>query len=296
MQLQKEKHEHVPIKEPVTKRRVHFNEDPVAEVHSMRFPASSTSSLVSSSGSSTPSPLPHGAFPQRSDPSPQQQPQAPSLSPKPKPSVSVPVPPPSRVSDVSIHWALATPSLSYDVRLLPSQYNPSLSPAILGAVASIPPLPYLTLRIDDLPWRFSVFPDAALSRDRKGVTIQDVLLGIYHQLRVAVKSDEYEAMSKYKKEKIFQAFERRVGTDPVQRGAGLRRIDCLGGRHIAQGLIHAESQNRIWTVVVQDRDVPPNGARPSSSRSELEPTASMPGSMSAELEAWSFAIQQFLKR
>ncbi len=62
---------------------------------------------------------------------------------------------------------------------------------------------------------FNVWPDARKSPGNAVVTVQDVLLAIYFHLRTAVKSDEYEAMSKSRKVKIFQAFESRVGTDSV---------------------------------------------------------------------------------
>src|SRR5216684_6708193 len=97
---------------------------------------------------------------------------------------------------------------------------------------------------------FNVWPDARKSPGNAVVTVQDVLLAIYFHLRTAVKSDEYEAMSKSRKVEIFRAFESRVGTDPVQRGKGLRRVDFLAGRFRAQGLVRAQSKDNIWDVVI----------------------------------------------
>jgi hypothetical protein len=111
-------------------------------------------------------------------------------------------------------------------------------------------LPSLALRVDGLPWLFAVFPDAGRSPGNAFVTVQDVLLAIYSHLRTGVKGDEYEAMSKARKAEIFRAFESRVGRDPVQRGKGLRRIDFLGGRFRAQGLVRALSKDSVWDVVV----------------------------------------------
>jgi len=74
---------------------------------------------------------------------------------------------------------------------------------------------------------------------------------LYYHLRIQVKGDEYNAMGKARKMEIFQAFERRVGHDPAQRGKGLRRVDFLGGRIYAQGLIRAQSKDDVWDLVVR---------------------------------------------
>ncbi len=152
---------------------------------------------------------------------------------------------------VYIHPALAAPSLLYDIRSHPSGSNPRLSPAVLTTPASSPPLPSLALRVGDLPWLFTVWPDAGHSPENAVVTVQDVLLAIYFHLRTAVKGDEYEAMSRSRKVEIFRAFDSRVRTDQIQRGKGLRRVDLLRGRFHAQGLVRAQSKDSVWDVVIQ---------------------------------------------
>ena len=237
-------------------RRAHFNQDPVASVRSIPSPASSTSSLNPSPGPSTPPPLPDVAFsPANSS----------SLSPyhpaPPHPRVYTPspipqahalpyIPPPPLTPHVHLHPATIAPNLQYDVRFVPTQSNSHLSPAILATPASSPPLPTLGLRVGDLPWLFNVIPDAGLSPGKAYVTVQDVLLSIHYHLRTAVKGPEYDAMSKSRKAEIFREFERRVGSDPSQRGKGLRRIDFLNGRHRAQGLVRAHSKDSVWDVVI----------------------------------------------
>jgi len=67
---------------------------------------------------------------------------------------------------------------------------------------------------------------------------------------MAVKSAEYEAMSRSRKAEIFREFERRVGSDPVQQGKGLRRVDFLNGRFRAQGLDRRRSRDSVWEVIV----------------------------------------------
>ena len=146
--------------------------------------------------------------------------------------------------------ALAAPSLLYDVRSNPSQSSPRLAPGVLAQPASNPPLPSLALRVGNLPWLFTVWPDASRSPGNAVVTVQDVLLAIYFHLRTAVKASEYEAMDRARKGEIFREFERRVGSDPIQRGKGLRRVDFLGGRFRAQGLVRAQSKESVWDVVI----------------------------------------------
>lgn len=177
-------------------------------------------------------------------------PQAPLLFPIPQvddtsssPSLSLP-------AGVQIHRALAVPNLLYDMRYQPSRSNPTLSSAILSAPASNPPLPFLELRIGDLPWKLTVRPDAGLSLRSGYVTVQDVLLAIYFHLRRAVKAEEYSVVNKSKKMEIFRAFERRVASDSIQRSKGLWRIDFLGGRFHAQGLSRAPSDDQVLDVVV----------------------------------------------
>ena len=102
----------------------------------------------------------------------------------------------------------------------------------------------------DLPWRFNASPDADLLPGNTNVTVQDILLSIYYYLRTVVKSAEYEVLSKSKKAEIFRQFERRVGTDPAQRGKGLLRADFLDGRFRAQGLVRNHSEDSIWEIIV----------------------------------------------
>ena len=52
------------------------------------------------------------------------------------------IPPAPLTPGMHLHPALITPNLQYDVRLLPTQSNPHLSPVILSTPATIPPLPH----------------------------------------------------------------------------------------------------------------------------------------------------------
>lgn len=240
-------------------RRAHFNDNPVSSVRSFSSPSpSSTASSLPSPGPSTPPPLPDVAFS-----SPIQSPHAPisSFPSPPHPRVYTPspipqahalpyIPPAPLTPRVYLHTVLAAPSLQYDMRYHPNYSNLQLSPAALMEPASSPPLRSLPIRVAGLPWNCTVRPDPKQSPGGM-VTVQDVLICLYYHLRTQVKADEYNAMGKSRKTEICQSFERRVGSDPAQRGKGLRRVDFLGGYVIAQGLARAQSKDEVWDVVIR---------------------------------------------
>ncbi|KAI0246851.1 hypothetical protein BJV78DRAFT_1286029 [Lactifluus subvellereus] len=239
-------------------RHARFNEDPVAEVRSIPSPASSTSSLAPSPGPSTPPPFPDVAYsppthsPAHASVSPYQSPSQPHVytSPVSHPH-GLPFIPAPLAPSVYTHVGLAAPNLQYDMRYHHTQLKLQLSLTALTEPASNPPLQTLSLRIAGLPWLVVVRPDSRLSPGNAIVTVQDVLSTIYFNLRTVVKPDEYNAMDKSSKAALYQAFERRVGADPAQRGKGLRRIDFLCGHVVAQGLVRAQSKDNIWDVVVR---------------------------------------------
>ena len=213
-----------------------------------------------SPGPSTPPPLPDVAFsspthsPSRSPISPYPPPPHPRVyTPSPIPqSHALPYFPPTPLTPrVYLHTVLAAPSLQYDMRYHPNQSNLRLSPAVLAEPASSPPLASLLIRVISLPWNCTVRPDPSLSPASSVVTVQDVLVCLYFHLRMAVKADEYNAMGKARKVEIAQTFYRRVRDEPAQREKGLRRVDCLGGHIIAQGLVRAQSKAEVWDVVVR---------------------------------------------
>ena len=159
-------------------------------------------------------------------------------------------PPPPRTSHVCLHTMLAVPSLQYDMRYHPNHPNLRLPAAVRAESAFAPPLASLSIRVYGLPWSCTVRPYPLLAPRGAGVTVQDVLVCLYFHLRKAVKADEYNAIDKARQEQIARTFYRRVGDDPVQRGKGLRRVDFLGDRIIAQGLVRAQSKGEFWDVVV----------------------------------------------
>jgi hypothetical protein len=230
---------------------------PNIKVCSISSPASLGSSLAPPPGLSIPPPFPDVASQTHSplnDPiSPYPYPPQPIVyTPSPIPEAHalpfLPLPPGSR--SLYLHPRLVAPNLRYDMHYNYTMINPELSPAVLAAPATHPPSPSLMLRIGGLPWLVFVRPDARLTPGSAIVTVQAVLSAIFVNLRIAVKPDEYKAMSESNKAALYEALERRVDGDPVQRGKGLLRIDFLCGRVRAKGLARAQSKDNLWNVVV----------------------------------------------
>ncbi|KAN0136711.1 hypothetical protein V8E53_005481 [Lactarius tabidus] len=210
---------------PFSPPRVRFMGDPI-----MYLPSLSASS---DSDPATNTPLP--ASPTSS--SPWERPYVP------KP----PLPPLTPRASVYLEYERHAPRLKYDVRFHPKKPNLRLSQAILALPATRPPLPFLPICVQNLPWDyFIVRPDPRVSREKAVVTIQDVLFALYSYLRKEVNADEYNAMTMVSRAVISRTFERRIRYDPDQRGKGLRRVDFLGRQVQAQGLVRAQLQNDVW--------------------------------------------------
>jgi len=135
------------------------------------------------------------------------------------------------------------------MRHQPSQTNPYLLRVVVSQPASDPPLPSLTVRVGDIPWMFTVYPNPSVSPENPVVIIHDVVFAIYLHLRTTVKTEEYDCMSGPKKAEVLEQFERRVGADPVQRRKGIRRIDFVNGRFRAKGLVRDPLDDNLWNVV-----------------------------------------------
>lgn len=179
------------------------------------------------------------------------------------PSFGVPVSLPP-TAHVRLHSALAyapsyRPVLDWDITTPPSTatHNPLTSPVqggmrtILSAPATNPPLPYLELVLDCLPYKISVRPGTVVSvpspymapgaplmrADNGYVTVGDVLNSIYTTLRLAVSRAELAVVPANKAAKLAAAYERRVSRirDARERHLeaekGVKRVDWV----IAEG-------------------------------------------------------------
>ena len=97
-----------------------------------------------------------------------------------------------------------------------------------------PPLPVMILGSDYYPWLIE-----ARSSNPTGVTLHDLLLAIWTSMMTQISAADYWniEMDEVSRDRIAQAFDIRCGSDMVQRGAGIRRVDYLMGRVLLKGLV-----------------------------------------------------------
>jgi hypothetical protein len=157
---------------------------------------------------------------------------------------------PTLVPDPSVHWALCFDSpLRFDAAHAPhfdsahecgvQRYSPPASPThatfrhdleFLVDPATSPPLPFLVLTCEDLPWQIEVRP----SLPNLFVTVYDVLKILNLNLRSRVSKPEWMAFGS-EQDGILAAFEKRVNAicdeeEREEQRESLRRIDYLMGR------------------------------------------------------------------
>ena len=110
-------------------------------------------------------------------------------------------------------------------------------------LATSPPVDRLTLWHPKLPWYIKVRASTPY-----GVTIHDVLFGIYTQLRRPISQDEYytDALTARDREMLGLAFEERCGGDIREIAGGVRRVDFLGREAGFIGLVR--SRKGVWEL------------------------------------------------
>lgn len=110
-------------------------------------------------------------------------------------------------------------------------------------LATSPSVDRLTVWHPKLPWYIKVRASTPY-----GVTIHDVLFGIYTQLRRPISQDEYytDALTAHDREMLGLAFEERCGGDLMEIAGGVRRVDFLGQEVGFVGLIR--SRKGVWEL------------------------------------------------
>jgi hypothetical protein len=133
-------------------------------------------------------------------------------------------------------------SVVYDLRFDPTSggsnlqflsLNPELTAINLFQWATSPPTNRLMLWHPKLPWYLKVRQTNAT-----GITVQDVLFGIFQQLRRPITQHEYysEEVTHQDRELYSSAFEDRCAGDIDEILKGIRRIDFLGREVFFVGL------------------------------------------------------------
>ncbi|KAF7768511.1 hypothetical protein Agabi119p4_7754 [Agaricus bisporus var. burnettii] len=126
-----------------------------------------------------------------------------------------------------LHHTLVNPIFDFDVSIHPLG-NPSICNLELQKESvTEPPTRSITLESNHLPWPITV------STEHYYLTVFDLLVGIYNNLRTPAKEEEFARESREKQDKIASAYydrwERRTPSEfrEQERCKGLRRVDFL---------------------------------------------------------------------
>ncbi|KAF8521327.1 hypothetical protein JB92DRAFT_2891323 [Gautieria morchelliformis] len=157
----------------------------------------------------------------------------------------------------------ARPPIEFDLTLSPSQIliaqGPSrssyagLTQRDLSSPATTPPMAYIHIRCDDLPWSIDVYPST--DSGSGVVTVGDVLHGIYRALRRRVSSAEWDASSPGMQQRVRDAWLRRCKRQQSHKersyesNNGLRRVDWLTKYTVFRGLSPGKSHDH-WVMHV----------------------------------------------
>lgn len=155
------------------------------------------------------------------------------------------------------HTSTAHSLLEYDLALPISQArltstraaSDTLSSRDRARPATSPPLPYMRLKSEYLPWSIEIHPAGSASY----VTVGDVLEGIHRALRHHVSKPEWLDTSESTKSLVQASFYRRIGRSHSHREwreeytQGLRRIDWVGRKTVFAGL-RASRRKEDWVL------------------------------------------------
>ncbi|KAF8638743.1 hypothetical protein AX17_001984 [Amanita inopinata Kibby_2008] len=219
----------------------------------------------------TPSPYPRTSPPLSLDFSP---PQQKMVSPSPSLSQVPMAMPMSMTAPMSVHYLLAyspfTPSpLAHDISQSPTLVEKLCSSHQLMEPATNPPLQRIILTCPLLPkhWQLTIYASSASNpiasphphpRPPTGgagyVTVQDVLRGMYTELRWAVHPSEYNTRDKLEVKLIDEAYWERCARalDPraqeEQKLKGVRKVDFLKGHCRFLGLSGTLVAGDVWEL------------------------------------------------
>ncbi|KAJ7293885.1 hypothetical protein C8J57DRAFT_1270279 [Mycena rebaudengoi] len=148
----------------------------------------------------------------------------------------------------------STPHLVFDVTLPAENVKPNpsypLSPNILLADATSPPLPSIVLTLPQLPrWPIIIKPS-----EGKSVRVMDVIHGIYTSLRLGAAAADFQALPPHIQSLVTGAFVRRYTRMPdgtsakLEKSKGLKRVDFLGAGVKFVGLSKSMEGPNVWQL------------------------------------------------
>ena len=155
---------------------------------------------------------------------------------------------------VYAHPLLDASSITYDLMEHPStimtRNNYSLSTRTLREPATTPRLSFLKITSIHLPWTIKVYASNAVY-----VTLEDVFISIYRNLRTNITSAEFNLFSKQDDQRrATRAYEKRYrrlrntrAYDEEKRG-GMKRVDFLMGHTKFLGLSNSSRHPDEWQL------------------------------------------------
>lgn len=154
---------------------------------------------------------------------------------------------------VYAHPLLETSSVTYDLIEHPSTMthnNYSLSTRTFREPATTPPIYFLTITSIHLPWVIKVYASNALY-----VTLEDVFISIYRNLRTNITGAEFHLFSKQDDQRrATRAYEKRYrrlrntrAYEEEKRG-GMKRVDFLMGHTKFLGLSNTSRHPDEWQL------------------------------------------------
>ncbi|CAA7270027.1 unnamed protein product [Cyclocybe aegerita] len=158
---------------------------------------------------------------------------------------------PYRLNPLLVYRPHNPVQVSYNLRFQPfPEYGlqfPALNrppnPLDLFQLATSPPTFRMILWHRKLPWYVKIEASTL-----NGITVQDVLSGMYQSLRRPIGQHEYytNALSSADREMLSVAFQQRCRGDAKEIAGGVRRVDFLGREVGFVGL--ARSRRGMWEI------------------------------------------------
>lgn len=130
--------------------------------------------------------------------------------------------------------------------------NALLSDRVLKEQATNPPLPYISIASEYLPWIIEVY-----ASNGSYVTLRDVFNSIHQSLRINVTNAEFNSFPQQRDQlwatrayqQRYRQFRNTFGHDEEKRG-GMKRIDYLMGRTKFNGLSNSGHHPDQWQLNV----------------------------------------------
>jgi hypothetical protein len=134
-----------------------------------------------------------------------------------------------------------------------SRNHHSVSSRTLREPATNPPLPFLSITSQHLPWSIKVYA----SSNNSFVTVEDVLSSIYRSLRTNLTSSEFNMFrSPHDQRRATRAYEERyrrhrsVRIYEEEKRGGMKRVDFLMGHTRFLGISNSGRRLEEWQLHV----------------------------------------------